>query len=89
VTACQGTNGDAILVIIRSGMLNPSGGQVFLARSEFASAFLHGADSRRGAAFVIEAEATIPESGAAAVTTSTPGVRGTLRIDASTPSPSR
>ena len=85
VTAYQGTNGDAILAIIQSGMLNPGDGRIFLVRTEFSRGFTHGGDTKRGAAFVIEVEATIPESGASEVRTSTPGVRDTLRIDTDKP----
>ena len=85
VTAYQGTDGDAILAIIASRTLNPSGGKIFLARSEFGSGFTHGGDSDRGASFVIEVEATIPDFGTSEVRTSTPGVRDTLRIDTTTP----
>lgn len=57
----HGTNGDNILSIISGHQMNPQRGRLFFAQNSPDSCFMHGADSKRKAAFVIKVEITVPE----------------------------
>jgi len=76
-TLYHGTNGDNILGIIESGKMRPGAdGRIFFARDDWTSAFMHGGDRKRRAAFAIRVQVDIPD-GALLQRTSTQGVKNT------------
>jgi hypothetical protein len=85
----HGANGDKILSIIRTGKMNPDRqNEIFVSDISYdrARLFMHGADTRRKAAFVIKIEATIPP-GLSSYRKPTPGVPNTLVLVTSVPIP--
>jgi hypothetical protein len=74
----HGTNGDAILGIIDSGMIKPNHGRIFFSEWNWQSVLMYGPDFKRNAAFAVRLKVHIPEVGRFA--TSTPGVADTLVV---------
>lgn len=81
----HGTTGDNIIAIIREGQVRPNrDGKIFFGEQRFDSVLMHGADSRRKAAFAIKVRVTIPTTaGVAHVATS--GVALTLVVTTNAP----
>jgi hypothetical protein len=79
--------GDTILAIIRSGHMIPKSSQIFLSKSEFAASFMHGADTKRRASFVIEVELTFSPQEVEEVRKRTQGVDNTLLLQTDAPIP--
>jgi hypothetical protein len=75
----HGANGDKILGIIASGTIIPNNNEIFLSRFTWESCFMHGADTKRKASFVIKVDANIP-SGVRQFPIETPGVRDTIKL---------
>ncbi len=80
LTAYHGAHGNKILSIMRDGKLKPSGGAIFLGRNDMSRCFMHGADTDRHAAFVVELRLSFSGSQVQARTTSTQGVPDTLLL---------
>ncbi|HEY6466407.1 MAG TPA: hypothetical protein VIY69_10480 [Candidatus Acidoferrales bacterium] len=59
----HGSNGDKILAIIREGVMRPNNGVLFFGRfeSQYPHLFQYGADSKRGASYVIKVRVSLPE----------------------------
>jgi hypothetical protein len=59
----HGSNGDKILAIIREGVMRPNNGVLFFGRfeSQYPHLFRYGADSERGASYVIKVRVSLPE----------------------------
>lgn len=80
LTAYHGARGDKILSIMRDGKLKPSEGAIFLGRNDMSRCFMHGGDTSRHAAFVIELRLSFSGAQVQARTTSTQGVPDTLLL---------
>jgi hypothetical protein len=57
----HGTKADNILSIMKEGLIRPNNGKIYCARSEseYPTLFQYGADTSRGAAFVIKVRAEL------------------------------
>jgi hypothetical protein len=84
-TYYHGADGDKILAIIASGRMMPdSRNEVFFSQFTPDSCFMHGADRKRRASFVIKVAAEIPEGGTVE-RAETPGVRDTVIVRTADP----
>jgi hypothetical protein len=84
-TYYHGADGDKILSIIDSGQMLPDArGELFFSQYTPDSCFMHGADRKRRASFVIKVAADIPE-GVAVKRVETPGVRDTVIVRTADP----
>jgi len=83
VNGYHGTNGDNVLNILNSGVMRPSNGEIYLSEN-LADTFVHGADTKRGAAFSTNVTLFVPE-GADIVRVSRPGNPQTIIIRTNTP----
>lgn len=59
----HGTTGDNIVAILNNGVMKPVGGEIYFVKheSQLHSSFVHGADTSRRAAFVLNVRIHIPE----------------------------
>ncbi|MGF6735616.1 hypothetical protein OKW50_007789 [Paraburkholderia youngii] len=81
----HGANDDRILKIIESGVLQPDvDGKIHLGRHSWESCFMHGADRKRKAAFVIKVRMGAADQ-ATTIFSETPGVRDTAQIQTDRP----
>ena len=81
----HGTNGDNILEIIRLGVLKPNTeDKLFFSEWRFDSVLMHGADSRRTAAFAVKLRVTIAPP-AVLEQVATAGVSDTLVVSTKMP----
>jgi hypothetical protein len=86
-TLFHGANGDEILSIIAGDVMRPdSDGVVYFGAGSYADCFMHGADKKRKATFVIEVDVDVLAS-ARALTVSTQGVAQTLKVFTTVPLP--
>ena len=76
----HGANGDAILGIIARAAMEPHDGKVFFARHRWESLFMHGADRKRNASFVVKVQVSIPAQ-AIRRRIETPGVLDTFVVE--------
>ena len=80
----HGANGDAILGIMESGAMLPGGGKVYFSKHRWEDSFMHGADTRRKASFVVKVSVSIP-SHVVCHDEYTPGVTMTFVVETAVP----
>ena len=79
ITAFHGADGDEILGIITSGKMKPSGSKIFLGMRT--GLFLHGGDTPRHAAFVVQLRLTFDPEQVEEQRTPTQGVEDTVLLN--------
>jgi|SRR5215472_5417787 len=83
----HGTNGDAILQILRERQMRPNAqGRIFLAEHRYDSVFMHGGDRKRKLTFAMKVRVQVPPA-VQVERTSTRGVSDTLILQTMTPIP--
>lgn len=84
----HGTNGDRILSIISEGHMVPdSDGCLFFSKYDWRNTFMHGADTKRKAAYAIAVDVVLPTGASMMPVSSTHGVRDTCKVISPVPVP--